>query len=84
MTSAAPPVNTKVANNNANNIDVEKKCAVPLPNGKHCNRSITCKSHSMSAKRAVAGRSQPYDTLLAVYMEERRRKKEEEEEEKQA
>ena len=32
-----------------------------------CARSLTCKSHSMSAKRAVLGRSQPYDTLLSQW-----------------
>ena len=32
-----------------------------------CARSLTCKSHSMSAKRAVPGRSQSYDTLLTQW-----------------
>jgi SAGA-associated factor 73 len=32
-----------------------------------CARSLTCKSHSMSAKRAVQGRSQPYDALLSQW-----------------
>jgi SAGA-associated factor 73 len=32
-----------------------------------CARSLTCKSHSMSAKRAVPGRSQSYDTLLSQW-----------------
>ena len=35
--------------------------------GTMCARSLTCKSHSMSAKRAVLGRSQPYDTLLSQW-----------------
>ncbi|RPB22596.1 SCA7-domain-containing protein, partial [Terfezia boudieri ATCC MYA-4762] len=48
-------------------VDVEKQCGVPLPNGLLCARSLTCKSHSMGAKRAVMGRSQPYDVLLAAY-----------------
>jgi SAGA-associated factor 73 len=48
-------------------VDVEKQCGVPLPNGDLCARSLTCKSHSMGAKRAVQGRSQPYDVLLASY-----------------
>ncbi|KAI5811497.1 SCA7, zinc-binding domain-containing protein [Peziza echinospora] len=48
-------------------VDVEKQCGVPLPNGLLCARSLTCKSHSMGAKRAVLGRSQPYDILLAAY-----------------
>lgn len=36
-------------------------------NNMPCTRSLTCKSHSMGAKRAVDGRSQPYDVLLAAY-----------------
>jgi SAGA-associated factor 73 len=48
-------------------VDVERQCGVPLPNGQLCARSLTCKSHSMGAKRAVPGRSVPYDVLLANY-----------------
>lgn len=48
-------------------VDVEKQCGVVLPNGSMCARSLTCKSHSMGAKRAVPGRSMPYDMLLAQY-----------------
>lgn len=48
-------------------VDVEKQCGVPLPNGTFCARSLTCKTHSMGAKRAVQGRSLPYDQLLAAY-----------------
>lgn len=48
-------------------VDVEKQCGVTLPNGAQCARSLTCKSHSMGAKRAVPGRSLPYDMLLAAY-----------------
>lgn len=48
-------------------VDVEKQCGVILPNGAQCARSLTCKSHSMGAKRAVPGRSLPYDMLLAQY-----------------
>jgi SAGA-associated factor 73 len=48
-------------------VDVEKQCGVQLPNGAQCARSLTCKSHSMGAKRAVPGRSLPYDMLLANY-----------------
>ncbi|KAL4806456.1 SCA7, zinc-binding domain-containing protein [Aspergillus unguis] len=48
-------------------VDVEKQCGVPLPNGAQCARSLTCKSHSMGAKRAVPGRSLPYDMLLQMY-----------------
>ncbi|KAG7703368.1 hypothetical protein KL932_004325 [Ogataea haglerorum] len=48
-------------------VDVERQCGVPLPNGGFCARSLTCKTHSMGAKRAVPGRSAPYDQLLAAY-----------------
>lgn len=48
-------------------VDVEKQCGVTLPNGAQCARSLTCKSHSMGAKRAVPGRSLPYDMLLQQY-----------------
>ncbi|KAK5083883.1 SAGA complex subunit Sgf73 [Lithohypha guttulata] len=48
-------------------VDVERQCGVNLPNGQQCARSLTCKSHSMGAKRAVPGRSLPYDMLLAAY-----------------
>lgn len=48
-------------------VDVEKQCGVPLPNGGQCARSLTCKSHAMGAKRAVPGRSLPYDMLLQAY-----------------
>jgi SAGA-associated factor 73 len=48
-------------------VDVEKQCGVELPMGGQCARSLTCKSHSMGAKRAVPGRSAPYDKLLLEY-----------------
>lgn len=48
-------------------VDVEKQCGVDLPQGGQCARSLTCKSHSMGSKRGVAGRSAPYDKLLAEY-----------------
>lgn len=48
-------------------IDFDKQCGVHLPEGGYCARSLTCKSHSMGAKRSVHGRTQPFDTLLAEY-----------------
>lgn len=50
-------------------VDVDLQCGVQLPAGGVCARSLTCKSHSMGAKRAVPGRSQPYDQLLAAYQQ---------------
>lgn len=55
-------------------VDVEKQCGVPLPNGLQCARSLTCKSHSMGAKRAVPGRSLPYDMLLQQYQKKNQAK----------
>ena len=48
-------------------IDVEKQCGVALSLGGFCARSLTCKTHPMGAKRAVPGRSAPYDVLLQRY-----------------
>lgn len=53
---------------------MERQCGVILPNGQPCARSLTCKSHSMGAKRAVAGRSLPYDMLLAAYQKKNQAK----------
>ncbi|KAF2228903.1 SCA7-domain-containing protein [Viridothelium virens] len=55
-------------------VDVEKQCGVTLPNGAQCARSLTCKSHSMGAKRAVPGRSLPYDMLLQQYQKKNQAK----------
>ncbi|KAG0326901.1 hypothetical protein BGZ99_008810 [Dissophora globulifera] len=49
-------------------LDLDKQCGVVMiPGGPPCARSLTCKSHSMSSKRAVEGRSRPYDVLLGTY-----------------
>lgn len=48
-------------------VNVETQCGVALANNGFCARSLTCKSHSMGAKRSVPGRSLPYDQLLAMY-----------------
>lgn len=44
--------------------DYDKHCGVINDKGVPCSRSLTCKSHSMGAKRAVQGRSRNYDDLL--------------------
>jgi SAGA-associated factor 73 len=44
-------------------VDIERQCGV-TKEGIECARALTCKRHSMSAKRAVVGRSMPYDMLL--------------------
>ncbi|KAG8907872.1 hypothetical protein FRB99_001731 [Tulasnella sp. 403] len=43
---------------------LDEHCCVINEKGQPCSRSITCKVHSMVAKRAVQGRSKPYDELL--------------------
>lgn len=60
-------VKTKAPTKTKGPVDVEKQCGVPLPMGGFCARSLTCKTHSMGAKRAVPGRSAPYDVLLQQY-----------------
>lgn len=55
-------------------VDVERQCGVLLPNGGYCARSLTCKSHSMGLKRAVPGRSLPYDMLLNQYQKKNQAK----------
>jgi SAGA-associated factor 73 len=55
-------------------VDVERQCGVPLANGQMCARSLTCKSHAMGAKRAVPGRSLPYDILLNQYQKKNQAK----------
>lgn len=55
-------------------VNVELQCGVALPNGGFCARSLTCKSHSMGAKRSVPGRSAPYDLLLQQYQKKNQAK----------
>ncbi|EHA53849.1 hypothetical protein MCOR27_008341 [Pyricularia oryzae] len=55
-------------------VDVERQCGVLTPTGQPCARSLTCKTHSMGAKRAVPGRSLPYDMLLAAYQKKNQAK----------
>ncbi|SCV69879.1 BQ2448_1273 [Microbotryum intermedium] len=45
-------------------VDVDRQCGVINDKGLPCLRSLTCKTHSMGAKRSVPHRSQPYDVLL--------------------
>lgn len=62
-----PKPKKKAIPKNKGPVDVEKQCGVALPGGGLCARSLTCKTHSMGAKRAVPGRSASYDVLLAAY-----------------
>ena len=45
-------------------VDFDKQCGVINDKNLPCSRSLTCKSHSMGAKRAVQGRTRLYDELL--------------------
>lgn len=45
--------------------DPEKHCGVRTGNMKPCTRSLTCKTHSVSLRRNVDGRSKPFDQLLS-------------------
>ncbi|KAI9336423.1 SCA7, zinc-binding domain-containing protein [Zopfochytrium polystomum] len=54
-------------------LDLDKQCGVMGDNGIVCARSITCKIHSVSAKRAVVGRSIMYDALYHEYQTKNRR-----------
>ena len=42
----------------------DRHCGVINDKNLPCSRSLTCKSHSMGAKRSVKGRSKDYDELL--------------------
>mgnify|MGYP002783660291 FL=1 len=46
-------------------LDLDKNCGVIISStGLPCLRSLTCKSHSLTSKRKVLGRSRPFDELL--------------------
>ncbi|CEP12714.1 hypothetical protein [Parasitella parasitica] len=49
-------------------LDLDRQCGVLItPSMNPCTRSLTCKIHAMGAKRAVEGRTQPFNELLAAY-----------------
>jgi hypothetical protein len=65
--SLAPP-----ARGQNMDVDVETQCAVPMPpDGKPCQKNLSCNSHSFSEKRAVRGRSAPFDQLLRKFVLEK-------------
>lgn len=51
--------------------DPDRHCGCWLDEswGKHCTRSLTCKSHALSLRRKVEGRSKPFDVLLQEHRE---------------
>ncbi|KAG1444478.1 hypothetical protein G6F46_011362 [Rhizopus delemar] len=49
-------------------LNLDRQCGVLIPpTNEPCTRAITCKIHSVGAKRAVTGRSQSFNDLIAVY-----------------
>ena len=60
------PDSSRLACPPAGPLNVDKQCGVPTDKGL-CARSLTCKTHSMKAKRDVPGRSATYDALLLAY-----------------
>lgn len=46
-------------------------CGVINADGVQCKRSLTCKTHAMGLRRAVPGRSQPFDILIATQKQAR-------------
>ncbi|WOO81509.1 SAGA-associated factor 73 [Vanrija pseudolonga] len=48
----------------SNPLDYDRQCGVINDKGLPCSRSLTCKTHTVGAKRAVQGRTRPYDELF--------------------
>ncbi|PAA50042.1 hypothetical protein BOX15_Mlig032778g2 [Macrostomum lignano] len=44
--------------------DPDNHCGVVTDSGQRCVRSLTCKKHSLRDRRAVPGRTRPFDALL--------------------
>ncbi|GAA5935082.1 deubiquitination module subunit SGF73 [Sporobolomyces koalae] len=59
-------------------VDPDRQCGVINERGLPCQRSLTCKTHNMTAKRAVPHRSQPFDSLLMEWQKASRLGKERE------
>lgn len=51
--------------------DPDRHCGVPVESGKPCTRTLTCKSHALSLRRQVGGRSVPFDKLLLEHRNSR-------------
>ncbi|KWU43968.1 SCA7-domain-containing protein [Rhodotorula sp. JG-1b] len=61
---AKPPTAPQAPSTAPSIVDVDRQCGVINDKGYPCPRSLTCKTHNMSAKRAVPHRSHPFDILL--------------------
>lgn len=66
-------------------VDLDEQCGVITDKNLACSRSLTCKTHGVGAKRAVPGRTKPFDTLLTEFQKrkENRMKQREKEAERQ-
>ncbi|KAM4711709.1 uncharacterized protein atxn7l1 isoform 1-T1 [Anableps anableps] len=65
--------------------DPDKHCGVPDPETKRsCTRSLTCKTHSLTQRRAVPGRSRHFDVLLAEHKGQAKEREALKEKEKEA
>ncbi|XP_059616152.1 uncharacterized protein LOC132261345 [Phlebotomus argentipes] len=51
--------------------DPDRHCGVPVESGKPCTRTLTCKSHALSLRRQVTGRTVPFDKLLLEHRNSR-------------
>jgi SAGA-associated factor 73 len=61
MRSVIRPMCVLTAANGPLNLD--RQCGVINDKGLPCMRSLTCKTHTVGSKRAVEGRTRPYDEL---------------------
>ncbi|CAL9705019.1 unnamed protein product [Knipowitschia caucasica] len=79
--SSRRPFNKKVTEREFN---PDIHCGVmDLSARKTCTRSLTCKTHSLSQRRAVPGRRKRFDTLLAEHKSRTREREREREKEKE-
>ncbi|WVF67293.1 hypothetical protein IAT40_002044 [Kwoniella sp. CBS 6097] len=53
-----------------NPINLDRQCGVINDKSHPCARSLTCKTHTVGAKRAVQGRTRPYDLLYLEWQRE--------------
>ncbi|WVW86374.1 hypothetical protein I302_108420 [Kwoniella bestiolae CBS 10118] len=53
-----------------NPINLDRQCGVINDKSAPCARSLTCKTHTVGAKRSVEGRSRPYDELYLEWQRE--------------
>ncbi|OCF34242.1 hypothetical protein I316_04195 [Kwoniella heveanensis BCC8398] len=54
----------------SNPINLDRQCGVINDKSTPCARSLTCKTHTVGAKRAVQGRTRPYDELYLEWQRE--------------